>query len=57
MSSLIFKLIYLYLAVLGLCCCMGVAVGVGLLSSCSEWVFIAMASLDVEHWLRAHSLQ
>ena len=30
--------------------------GMGLLSSCSEWVFIAVASLDVEHWLRAHGL-
>ena len=57
MSSLFFKLIYLFLAVLGLCCCVGVAVGVGLLSSYSEWVYIAVASLDVEHWLRAHGLQ
>jgi len=56
MSSLFFKLIYVFLAVLGLCC-MGVAVRVGLLSSFSEWVFTAVASLDVEHWLRAHGLQ
>ena len=47
---------YLFLVVRGLCCFMGVVVGIGLLSSCSEWVFIAVASLDVEHWLGAHGL-
>lgn len=57
MSSLFLKLIYLFLAVQGFSCCAGVAVGVGLLSNCSEWVYIAVASLDVEHWLRAHGLQ
>ena len=48
---------YLFLTVLGLRCWVGVAVGVGLLSSYSEWIYIAVASLDVEHWLRAHGLQ